>query len=85
MHFSFIAYFFYNLTLWKGEGEQQVMSLGSTLRVSVAQLYLWGTPPTPGVMSKLLIAVTVEQRTKTEIATCALVFDMLFFFPLKNK
>ena len=27
-------------------------SLESALRVSVAQLYLWGTPPTLGVMSK---------------------------------
>ena len=81
MHFSFIAYFVQsNFVERRGGTTGYGESLRSTLCVSVVQLYLWGTPPTPGLMSKLgnvhhvaggcdlLIDVTVEQRTETEIA-----------------
>ena len=54
LHFSFIAYFLQPNFVERRRGTTGYgESLESTLHVSVAQLYLWGTPPTPGVMSKL--------------------------------
>ena len=54
LHFSFIAYFLQPNFVERRRGTTGYgESLESTSLVSVAQLYLWGTPPTPGVMSKL--------------------------------
>ena len=54
LHFSFIAYFLQPNFVERRRGTTGYgESLWCTLLVSVAQFYLWGTPPTLGVMSML--------------------------------
>ena len=71
LHFSFIAYFLQPNIVERrrgttGDGE----SVGTTLLVSVAQLHLWGTPPTDNFL-KYLYETNICKKNKKKHYLCS--------------